>query len=61
MYPSYSERLWMLDRRVDFNKFEENYLPSVGNTYAFEQHLSGLLNDSRFLDVKKIIMRLLDI
>lgn len=60
VYPTYAERFWMLSNfGIDFNGFEENNIPQLTNTFAFENELNKLLNNENFAAIKSTFLKLI--
>lgn len=61
LYPTYDERWYMLERGVDFNSFEENNIPSLANSFAFEKELVKALNGPACMRTKQVYMEVMKI
>lgn len=58
VYPSFGERDAALRKDVDFNDFEEKYIPPVTNAFGFEAELAQIFNNGCFDKEKSFLLKL---
>jgi hypothetical protein len=52
IYPSFSERIFMRDKNINFDEFEEKHI--IRENVDVEMRLSQIIEDPQFASIKKI-------